>query len=65
MNGIQIYSNDKEVVLKGTKDDLLELSEYINKVASEENNTHLHLDDMTLISKNSVIDNLIIEKEER
>ena len=63
MDGIQIYSNDGEIVIKGTKGDLLELAQYINKVALEEETTHLHLDDLTLIDKESIIKNLVIEKE--
>lgn len=64
MNGINIKLEDNELLIKGNKEDLLELAEYINKVAtSNENIDHIHLDELTLIDKNSVIKNLIIEKE--
>lgn len=63
-DGINIIV-DKEVLIKGNKEELLELSEYINKLANSNNkNDHIHLDDLTIINSNSIIKELIIEKEE-
>ncbi len=61
---IKIILENKELLIKGDKDDLQELSDYIKKVAlSNYNSDHLHLDELTLISNDSPIKNLIIEKE--
>ena len=60
--GIKIIV-DKEVLIKGNKEDLLELSKQINEIATSDNN-HIHLDELTIISSNSPIKELIIEKEE-
>ena len=47
-----------------TINDIIELSDYIKKVALSNNkNDHLHLDDLTLINKDSIIKNIVIEKE--
>lgn len=52
-----------EIIIKGSREELLELVEYINKIAnSPQEKDHIHLDDLTLISKESNIKNLIIEK---
>ena len=57
-------SNDGELVIKGSKIDLIELANYIVNVAlSDYDRDHLHLDDLTLLSKDSEIKNIIIEKE--
>ena len=63
-DGIKIIV-DNEVLIKGKKEELLELAEYINNLANSNNKTnHIHLDDLTIISSNSKIKELIIEKEE-
>lgn len=63
-NGLLINENNNEVLIKGKKEDLEELANYILKVAnSNQKNDHLHLDELTIISDNSDIKNLIIEKE--
>ena len=52
-----------ELVIKGNKKDLLELTNYIKNIANSNNEQdHLHLDDLTIISKESKIKNIIIEK---
>ncbi len=63
-DGLLINTDNDEVLIKGSKDDLEELAEYIHKIAnSKDEKDHLHLDDLTIISKESSICNLIIEKE--
>lgn len=60
-----LISYDDELLIKGNKSDLLELSDYIKKVALSDNNQdHIHLDDLTIINNNSNIKNLIIEKDD-
>jgi hypothetical protein len=60
---MNIKCSDNEVLITGNKEDLLEFAEYINKVANSENEKdHLHLDDLTIVDKDSEIKNLIIEK---
>ena len=61
---IKINIDNDEFQIKGDKEDLIELSNYINMIASSNNeNDHIHLDDLTIIDENSKIKNLIIEKE--
>ena len=63
--GISIRLDDDDLVIKGSKMDLIELSEYIKNVALSNNkNDHLHLDELTLIKEDSPIKNLIIEKKQ-
>ncbi len=55
---------DNEIIIKGSKEELEELTEYIKKVCdSNLDKDHIHLDDLTLIDKDSKIKNIIIEKE--
>jgi hypothetical protein len=63
IDGIDINIIDNELVIKGDKDNLLELANYINEVANSSlEKDHLHLDNQTIIDKNSTINELIIEK---
>ena len=60
---MNIKYSDNEVLITGSKDELLELAEYITKVANSNNEKdHLHLDDLTIVDKDSEVKNLIIEK---
>ena len=55
---------NNEIIIKGSKEELEELIEYIKKVTeSSLDKDHIHIDDLTLIDKDSNIKNLIIEKE--
>ena len=55
---------NNEIIIKGSKEELEELIEYIKKVTeSSLDKEHIHIDDLTLINKNSAIKNLIIEKD--
>ena len=63
-DGIEISNNDNEIVIKGSKLDLIDLAEYILDVAlSDKDIDHIHLDELSLIDDNSDIKNLIIEKQ--
>jgi len=54
---------DNEIIIKGDKSSLLELSNYIKNIALSQNEkNHIHLDDLTIIDKKSKL-NLIIEKD--
>ena len=65
-DGINITTSDNEVVIKGNKEDLLELANYITDIAnSDSDNDHIHLDDLTIFDKNSNIKELIIEKQDK
>lgn len=62
--GIDISNYKNEILIKGSELDLIELADYIISVALSDNKQdHIHLDDLTLINKNSEIKELIIEKE--
>ena len=63
-DGIKISLDNNELVIKGNKEDLLELSNYINNIVlSKKEKDHIHLDELTIISNNSKIKSIIIEKE--
>lgn len=62
--GITISLDNNELVIKGSKLDLIDLANYIvNLALSNNNRDHIHIDDLTLIDKDSKINSLIIEKE--
>lgn len=64
--GISINNDNNELLLKGSKEDLIELANYILNVAlSETDNDHLHLDNSTIINEYSSIKELIIEKDNK
>ena len=61
--GINLSITNGELLISGKEEDLKELVEYIERIISSKNsNDHIHLNDQTLISKNSEIKELIIEK---
>ena len=63
-DGITVELQGKEILIRGTKEDLLELSNTIQELANSNNiEDHIHLDEFTLLSNNSSINILIIEKE--
>ena len=62
--GLELEAFDNEILIIGSKVDLIELADYIVDVAlSDSQQDHLHLDKLTLINTNSKIENIIIEKE--
>ena len=62
-NGLNISFNDNEVAIKGDKTYLIELANYIVNIALSDNEKdHIHIDELTLIDKDSEIKNIIIEK---
>lgn len=63
-SGINIDNNTNEIVIKGKQLDLLELANYIVNIALSSNDKdHIHLDDLTLLNKDSTIKEIVIEKE--
>lgn len=64
--GIIIHIENEELVIKGNKLDLIELADYIISVAlSEEEISHIHLDELTIINNSSNIKSMIIEKDQK
>ena len=63
MDGLMIKKDNNTILISGTSDDLQDFIDYITKLINEKSiNSHIHLDDLTLISKSSEIKELIIEK---
>ena len=63
-SGIQIESQNDEIVISGKQIDLLELASYLISIAlSNQDQDHIHLDDLSLISEGSQIRSLILEKK--
>lgn len=64
--GISVSVSKNDVVISGGSSDLVELADYIVGVAlSNNDNDHIHIDDLTLINNKSNITNLIIEKNDK
>ena len=63
-DGLEVNYISNELNIKGSQSDLLELADYILSLALSDNNEdHIHLDDLTLISDDSDIKEIIIEKK--
>ena len=64
LNGITIECTLDQVVIKGSKLDLIDLADLIVSTAlSEYKNDHAHVDDLSLINEDSHIKEIVIEKE--
>jgi len=62
-DGIEIKTEKEEIIIKGTKEELLELSSYIEKIANSKlEKDHIHLGIETLLNEKSDIKEIIIEK---
>ena len=63
--GLEISLNDnKELIIKGTTEDFIELSDLLVSLAiSKNNDNHFHIDELTLIDDNSSIKEIIVENK--
>ena len=63
--GLEISLNDnKELIIKGTREDFIELSDLLVSLAiSKNNDNHFHIDELTLINDNSSIKEIIVENK--
>ena len=63
--GLEISLNDnKELIIKGTREDFIELSDLLVSLAiSKNNDNHFHIDELTLIDENSSIKEIIVENK--
>lgn len=59
---ISLTSN-KELIINGTSEDFIELSDLLVSLAMSKTNDHHHIDELTLINDNSSIKEIIIEKK--
>ena len=63
-NGLIIKNDDNTLLIKGNSRDLIELADLLTNLALEKNkNEHIHIDDLTLLNKESSVSEIIIEKE--
>ena len=60
--GIEVNNDNGELVIKGSRLDLIELADYIASAALSDKG-HIHLDNLTIIKEDSKIKEIIIEKE--
>ena len=64
-DGLRIKLDGEDLVIKGSSNDLLELANYLINIAlSNTKGSHLHIDEVTLLSSSSEIKSMIIEKGE-
>lgn len=61
-NGLIIKSEADSVVIKGDSRDLVGLADILVSIAKQDK-AHMHIDDLTLINKESEISEIIIEKD--
>lgn len=64
-SGITLKEINNELVISGSSKDLIELADYLVNLAISPNEEHLHLDDLTLLNKESNPQSIIIEKINR
>ncbi len=63
-NGLTIKNESNTLLIKGSSRDLVELADIIVNLALVRNEkAHIHLDNITLINKESEIAEIVLEKE--
>lgn len=63
-NGLIIKNDNNTLLIKGSSRDLIELADLLTNLALEKNKDgHIHIDDLTLLNKESDFSEIIIEKE--
>ena len=61
-DGLMISYDFNSLIIKGNSRDLVELADILISLSKSKDNNHIHLDDLTLINKDSLIKDIIIEK---
>ena len=61
-DGLMISNDFNSLIIKGNSRDLVELADILISLSKSKDNNHIHLDDLTLINKDSLIKDIIIEK---
>lgn len=62
--GLKVKTEAKTLLISGNSRDLVSLADLIVNVAQEkEKSVHVHIDDLTLLDKESDFQEIIIEKE--
>lgn len=65
-NGLNIINNGTSLIIKGSSRDLIELADLLANLALDKTKgAHVHLDDLTLINKESSFSEVIIEKDNK
>ena len=63
--GLKIKNDSNTLYIEGSSKDLIELADILVSIsASKDKNPHIHIDDLTLINKESEIKEIIIEKKQ-
>ena len=61
-NGLLLKIEANNLIIEGNSRDLVELADILVSISKNKDNTHIHLDELSLISNNSDIKEIIIEK---
>ena len=62
-DGLKVVNNNNNLLISGSSLDLVNLADILVSVASnKEKGTHIHMDDSTLLDKDSDYKEIIIEK---
>ena len=61
--GLTIKKEGNAILINGGSKDLIELADLIVNVALEKQKEHIHIDDLTLLNKESDFSEIIIEKK--
>ena len=62
-NGLLINVDSNNLIIKGKSRDLVELADILVSLSKSKDNNHIHLDNLTLVNNNSLIKEIIIEKD--
>ena len=56
--------DSKSLLVMGNSRDLVSFADLLVNIASSKENSHVHIDDLTLLNKDSDISEIVIEKKE-
>ena len=62
-DGLDLKLENNTLVVTGNSEDLTEFADIIYNLVKEESSTHIHLDKSTLLSNDSSISEIIIDKK--
>ncbi len=62
-NGLMLKLDSKSIIVMGNSRDLVEFADLLVNVARSKENSHIHVDDLTLLDSDSDFSEIIIEKK--
>ena len=62
-DGLTIKNDSNTLLIKGKSRDLIELADILVSLVTEKGESHIHIDDLTLLKSESDFSEIIIEKQ--